>query len=326
MSRRGAGADGMFRKNNSGGGDKAGFMRYNKITKPLKASMTNDEVTQMRDYGLDEHPLVNYHTHTWRCMHALGTEEEYVRTAVDAGFKVLGFSDHTPWPYKSGFVSHMRMRLDQLDGYLATVRGLGEKYAGRLRIPVGLECEAFPEYMGWLRDLKAEKLDYLILGNHYDLTDEGDHNVLNDAGGFYFGRSTRPEQVRRYGERTIAGMATGLFDYVAHPDLFCHTYRVFDADCAAVSRDICQAAVDLGIPLEYNLLGIQYHARIGEIGQLGYPCRQFWEIAAQYPVKAIIGFDAHDAEHLKRTELFTQGLDFMWDLGIETLPHLPGLD
>ena len=280
----------------------------------------------MRDYGLDEHPLVNYHTHTWRCMHAQGTEEEYVRAALDGGFSVLGFADHTPWPYSSGFVSHMRMRLDQLDGYLDTVRGLREQYSERIRIPVGLEAEAFPEYMGWLGDLKAEKLDYLILGNHYDGTDEGPHDRFTGAGGFYFGRCVRPEQVRRYGERTIAGMATGLFDYVAHPDLFCNVYPRFDDTCAAVSRDICQAAADLNIPLEYNLLGIQYHERFAEMGVLGYPCRAFWEIAARYPVKAIIGFDAHDVAHLRRTELFTQGLDFLWDLGIETLPHLPGLD
>ena len=279
----------------------------------------------MQNYGPDEHPLVNYHTHTWRCQHAEGTEEAYVRRAIAAGFRVLGFADHTPWPYESDFVSGMRMRLDQLEGYLDTARGLREKYADRLLIPVGLECEAFPQYMGWLADLKAERLDYVILGSHYDLTDEGDHYAFDDAGGFYFGRCTRPEHVRRYGKRTIAGMETGLFDYVAHPDLFCHTYLRFDADCVAVSRDICQAAAALNIPLEYNLLGIQYHAREKERGMLGYPCPRFWEIAAQYGVKAIIGFDAHRPEHLARVELFYSGLDYLRSLGIETLPHLPGL-
>ena len=169
---------------------------------------------------IDEHPPVNYHTHTWRCMHAGGAEEDYVRRAVEKGFAVLGFADHTPWPYDSDFVSTMRMRLDQLDGYLATLRGLGEKYAGRILIPVGLECEAFPQYYGWLGELKARSLDYLILGNHYDRRDDADHGTLSDGGGFYFGRCTRPEHVRRYAERTIEGMRTGLFDYVAHPDLF----------------------------------------------------------------------------------------------------------
>ena len=32
----------------------------------------------------------NYHTHTPRCEHAEGREEEYVRAAIGAGFAVLG--------------------------------------------------------------------------------------------------------------------------------------------------------------------------------------------------------------------------------------------
>ena len=62
--------------------------------------------------------LANYHTHTPRCNHAKGSEREFIEKAIKEGFKVLGFSDHTPWPYASDFVSGMRMRLSQLQGYL----------------------------------------------------------------------------------------------------------------------------------------------------------------------------------------------------------------
>ena len=272
------------------------------------------------------HPLVNYHTHTWRCQHAEGTEEEYVLQALACGFSVLGFADHSPWPYESGYVSGMRMRLDQFPGYLRTIRELAECYAGRIRILAGLECEAFPRYMGWLADFKAAHLDYLILGNHYDGTDEGDRRVMTNAGGFYFARSTRPEHVRRYAERTLAGMRTGLFDYVAHPDLFCRTYPRFDAECAAASRDLCAAAKDLGLPLEYNLLGVQKGLRDAGDGLLGYPCEGFWEIAAQCGAKAIIGFDAHRPEHLTRVDLYDRGRAYLLGLGIEVLPTLPGLE
>ena len=47
--------------------------------------------------------LTNYHTHTTRCGHAEGTEEEYILTALRCGFKVLGFSDHTPWAYATQY-------------------------------------------------------------------------------------------------------------------------------------------------------------------------------------------------------------------------------
>lgn len=63
----------------------------------------------------------------------------------------------------------------QLDDYVLTLRGLREKYADKLHIRIGLEAEYFPAYLGWLRE-EMERLDieYLILGCHYDTTDEQD--------------------------------------------------------------------------------------------------------------------------------------------------------
>lgn len=259
-------------------------------------------------------PLVNYHSHTWRCKHAAGTEEEYVRKAIESGFTVLGFTDHTPWPYPQEFENTVRMSLSQLPDYIATVRALGDKYADHIHIPLGLECEAFPSYLGWLADVKAQYLDYLILGNHYELTDEN--------GGFYFGRCRTGAHVRRYVECTIAGMETGMFAYLAHPDLFCRTYPAFDGDCAAASRDLCAAAKALDMPLEYNLLGIQYHDRDHAAGGLGYPYEGFWEIAAETGCRVILGLDAHRTEQLGRLDLFDAARRYLSELGMEIVPSL----
>ena len=57
----------------------------------------------------------NYHTHTARCMHAVGTDEEFILAAIEAGYTVIGFSDHSPWHYNSDFVSHMRMHESEFD-------------------------------------------------------------------------------------------------------------------------------------------------------------------------------------------------------------------
>ena len=53
--------------------------------------------------------IANYHTHTARCHHASGTEEEYIQAAIESGLRVLGFSDHTPYPFPEGYYSKMRM-------------------------------------------------------------------------------------------------------------------------------------------------------------------------------------------------------------------------
>ena len=51
----------------------------------------------------------NYHTHTFRCKHAVGDDEAYVLAAIGAGFDRIGFADHCPWPFASGYRSGIRM-------------------------------------------------------------------------------------------------------------------------------------------------------------------------------------------------------------------------
>ena len=59
----------------------------------------------------------NYHTHTERCYHAWGSDEEFVLAAIKGGYTELGFSDHACWKYDSDFVAHMRMPLSAYDDY-----------------------------------------------------------------------------------------------------------------------------------------------------------------------------------------------------------------
>ena len=266
----------------------------------------------------DKRPLVNYHAHTWRCKHAAGTEEDYVLRAIEQGFRVFGFADHSPWPYKSDFEGRIRMSLRQFPDYERTVRALAEQYADRIFVPLGLECEAFPEYYGWLKEFKAAHLDYVIMGNHFALNDE--------TGGLYYGRCTEAAQVLDYAKNTIDGLRTGLFDYLAHPDLFCRSYRRFDESCLAAARDICQAARALDIPLEYNLLGLSNEAMDRARGVLGYPCAAFWKVAAQTGCKVIIGLDAHSPEEIDRLDLYEDAWRTLSGLGMEIVPALPGLE
>ena len=66
----------------------------------------------------------NYHTHTTRCMHAVGSDEEYVLSAIKGGFQILGFSDHTPWKYRTSYVADMRMLPEELPEYIESLQYL----------------------------------------------------------------------------------------------------------------------------------------------------------------------------------------------------------
>ncbi len=84
---------------------------------------------------------VNLHTHTFRCNHAAKQDRDYVERALAAGIKTLGFSDHTPMPFRGEYYSNFRMRPELLSDYVASVLALREEYRGRIDIPLGLEVE-----------------------------------------------------------------------------------------------------------------------------------------------------------------------------------------
>ena len=64
----------------------------------------------------------NYHTHTTRCLHATGSDEEFVLSAIKGGYQELGFSDHTPWKYHTDYVSDIRMTPEELPEYVESLR------------------------------------------------------------------------------------------------------------------------------------------------------------------------------------------------------------
>ena len=74
------------------------------------------------------------------------TEREYVENAIKAGFQVLGFSDHAPYLFREGYVSPIRMRMDELEGYVDSVLSLRKEYEKDIEIYCGLEMEYFPAF------------------------------------------------------------------------------------------------------------------------------------------------------------------------------------
>ena len=224
--------------------------------------------------------FANYHTHTARCGHASGLEEDYILRAMEGGIKILGFSDHIPFRFPDGHQSGFRVPVEQGRAYVALLSELREKYRGKIEIHIGFEMEYYPLYfqemLAYSRELGAE---YLILGQHF---------IGNEyPGGRYVAQpSHSTAELAEYVDCVIAGMESGAFRYVAHPDVFrfLGDREIYEAE----SRRLCAAAKKLDIPLEINFLGIRDHRH--------YPREDFWKIAGEYDCKAIFGFDSHAAE------------------------------
>lgn len=222
--------------------------------------------------------IANYHTHTYRCGHAEGDEREYAACAADAGLKILGFSDHTPYDFFDVGPRNrpMRMMPEELPGYADSVRALAAEYRGRMEILLGVEAEYYPKYFPRVLELlRGAGVRYMILGQHF---------LGNEVDEAYSGRATDDDRLLdRYVGQTIEAMETGLFTYFAHPDLICYTGD--DGKYRRQMRRLCQRARELDMPLEINLLGM-------ESGR-NYPDERFWQIAGEEGNRVVLGCDAH---------------------------------
>ena len=238
--------------------------------------------------------LANYHSHTTRCNHASGTEREYIEMAIKNGFKILGFSDHTPQPYPADYYSHIRMRMDELENYVDTLVNLRNEYKDDIQILIGFEVEYTRKYFDKLiKELNNYPVDYIIQGQHF---------VQDEIEGFYAGHMTDSEQdLIDYVDYAIEGMKTGLFSYLAHPDLIYYTGS--DDIFKKHMSKLVAASIDLNIPLEVNMLGFDE--------KRNYPCHNFFGLAKEMGASFIIGCDAHTPETVRQPEAVPGFMEFL---------------
>ena len=222
----------------------------------------------------------NYHSHTTRCRHARGTERELVEKAIENGFLIWGFSDHTPYPFPGEYYSTFRMYVNEFDSYANTILDLKKEYADDIEIHLGLEAEYYPAYFDKLLELvKDYPLEYLIMGQHF---------VGNEPNGFYSGAGHEDIAViRAYADQVIEGMQTGRFSCLAHPELI--SYKGKDRKAYEEQiRHICRCVKETDVLLEVNFLGL--------FEKRHYPREEFWKIAGEEGCRAIFGIDAHDPD------------------------------
>lgn len=250
--------------------------------------------------------IANYHTHTWRCLHAAGTEREYVENAIKGGYKILGFSDHTPMPYPGGYVSNVKMRSDQLEDYVDTVLALREEYRRDIEIHLGLEVEYYPGlFEALLTLLQPYPIEYFLLGQHY---------LGDEIGEPYCGAATDdPKHLLRYCAQSMEALKTGRFTYFAHPDLihFTGDEKLYEESMGR----LCQGAKELSVPLEINFLGI-WDGR-------NYPAPRFWKIAGEVGNTVVFGADAHQPDKVVNPEALCRAEKLVKDYGLKLAETIP---
>lgn len=234
--------------------------------------------------------MENYHTHTERCKHATGCMEDYIIAAIENGVTTLGMSEHTPFP-DNRWLS-VRMCMDELQDYCKEFDELKEKYPS-IKLVKGLECEYVAEYGSFYKDhlLGECGMEYLILAGH-EINETSPWNLKGET------RSDKKE-LKYYTDYLVNAMDTGLFDFVAHPDIFASFYLDWDEEAIACSRYILEAAEALKMPLEINGYGLRKPEIQTPKGmRRKYPLHKFWELASAYDIQVIANSDAHKPQDI----------------------------
>ena len=238
-----------------------------------------------------------FHSHTYRCGHAVKDIEDYVIRAIDYGYKKYGVSDHVFLP---GVINPtVRGDYSLLGEYINEFKRCKGLYSNQIEMYLGFECEWSIYYKKYYESLLRDRgFDYLICGQHMGF----DENF--DIYGYF---SENPEYEKegliRYKNDLIAGIKSGLFLYIAHPDLFFIFCDKITPLYEQTTKEIIDAAIENNVPLEINIHGILLKkSKIG-VNYLQYPCIYFWEQAAKTKVKIVYGGDFHDPSEIGRSDL-----------------------
>ena len=245
--------------------------------------------------------MINLHTHTVRCGHARGTDREYIEAAIAAGYKEIGFSDHSFLNLQQYPAGIFRPDEENAKDYVQSIRALREEYKDRITIHLGMEMEyvakCYDEMLAYYKDLGIE---YFILGQHIAYTDEGGYTYAGMP-------SESLKSMDRYIDDCLEAMSRGVFTYLAHPDLFKYMgdRNVYRERMAAFIEKL----VAENVQLEYNRLGFYEHRN--------YPDPVFWELVSEAHADVCVALDAHSPDVYSDTDTVKRMHESLEELGLQ---------
>jgi histidinol-phosphatase (PHP family) len=199
--------------------------------------------------------------------------------AIELGAESITFTDHAPFPGDPFFD---RMRYENIDEYINSLKSLREKYKNDIMVRIGLEIEFLPSYIKHYEELKRSgNFDILMIGQHFyeceldKYSFSLDHEELNE------------KEFVGCGKAIVTGINTGLFDVVAHPDRIFRRRREWTSEMEDISMQIVEVAKKNNVLLEQNESSKQCAYQYWE---------EFWKLVPQELI--INGLDAHSVKEL----------------------------
>lgn len=234
--------------------------------------------------------LVDYHIHTFRCGHAVGTVEEVVAAARRKGLKEIGFSEHLPmyWLPEEKRNPEFSMPWPDLEIHISEVRQARAANPD-LSIKLGIEADYIPGHEEDLRKiLSSLPLDYVLGSVHFlgewafddpDRIEEYKNHNIQDL-------------YRRYFHHVQQAAMTGLFDILSHPDLIKKFGFRPDGPITDLYRETVLVMKEHDVCADVNVAGWRYPC--AEL----YPSPEFLKLCLEHGVPVTLGSDAHKPEQV----------------------------
>ena len=236
--------------------------------------------------------MIDLHMHTWRCRHADGAPNEYVRAAAARGVGTIAFTEHLPLapslarrvPGAEGYA----MPAEELPTYVAEVEEAAR--LGRtlgVEVLLGIEVDAVPDALGHARDLLTTLSVDIVLGSVHFVDDWAFDDPARTE---RYAEWDITELWQRYFAEVAAAAASGVADVIAHADLvkkFC--FRP-PGPVDALYRETARSLASSGVAVEVNTAGLRKPCR--EL----YPAQGFLNELFAAGVPVTVGSDAHRPE------------------------------
>lgn len=252
--------------------------------------------------------ISNFHTHTYLCKHAEGDIKDYLEQAKLDSCIALGFSDHCPLPQDNiDNWPEIRMTIEESYDYIKKIRQEAKNYD--FPVFAGFECEWSLRYKNFYKDFLLDelKVDYLAFGPHW---------VEHEGSFVYAPQFGDKKLLHIYTDSMIQAMESGLFSFVAHPDLAMAGWKTWEEEAKSCFGSIIDCAIANNLPLEVNGQGMLKPMMKSEKGlRYQYPYDEFWLLAKEKGAMIIANSDAHLPENVIKGAL--KAKEFAKNLGIE---------
>lgn len=231
------------------------------------------------------------HNHNYRCGHAEGNIEDYIKVAIDRGLSYIGIADHSPHFYSEKDHLHpgITMKKSEFPGYIDEVLELKKKYEDKIHVLLGVESDYFYEHEDVYRnEYNKYPFDYIIGSVHF----VGGMNIFKRDRWDGLSDQDLLRDKERYYKQIQQSARSGMFQILGHIDAMKGYYPEFSQIETPIIDETLKVIAEEGVSIEVNTSG-----KLKDCGGW-YPSNEILERAHHYGVDVTFGSDAHVPERI----------------------------